>query len=311
MNIKKRHKRTVKIICPIYNGEKYIRDLNQSITNQKVDNDYKVNVKYILTESIDKSEQILDDLELDYYKILKREYSHSLTRESAALGIDEDILIFISQDIVINNETWLINLINPIIKGECEASFSRQICNDNSIEKYTRESNYPSKSRLVCKKDIEKLGLMTFFYSDASSAISSRIFSELNGYDGKWLIINEDMYLAEKIISNGYRIKYCANSEVIHCHTFTLKQLFNRYFDTGVFLAQNNQFDKYKANSSGIKMFNKVLFGCIKDKNYKVLLRIIPDFVARLLGSSLGKRYEILSYNMKKVCSLDKNFWDK
>ena len=58
------------------------------------------------------------------------------------------------------------------------------------------------------------MGLNTFFFSDASSAINKKIFKELNYYDGKRLASNEDQYIAYKLIMAGYRIKYCAESEV-------------------------------------------------------------------------------------------------
>lgn len=73
-----------------------------------------------------------------------------------------------------------------------------------------------------------------------ASAINRKIFEELNGYDGKNLPTNEDMYIAYKLITKGYKIKYCADSEVIHSHTFTLKQLYKRYYDTGLFFGMNS-----------------------------------------------------------------------
>ena len=110
------------------------------------------------------------------------------------------------------------------MNNEVEATYSRQLCNNNTIEKYTREYNYPSQSVIKSKNDIEKLGLNTFFFSDASSAIKTETFKELNGFDGKDFPTNEDMYIAYKLITNGYKIKYCADSEVVHSHKFTLKQ---------------------------------------------------------------------------------------
>ena len=61
---------------------------------------------------------------------------------------------------------------------EVDACYSRQICENNSIEKYTRESNYPENSRIVSKDDIKELGLKTFFFSDASSAIKTETFKK-------------------------------------------------------------------------------------------------------------------------------------
>ena len=241
----------VTIICPLYNCVKYIERLNYNLVNQEKYKNEEIEIKYKLTESNDGSEELLKELNIDYDLVKKEDFSHSLTREQAAMNSTGDIIVFISQDVKMKNNLWLKNLIKPIIDNECEASFSRQICENNSIEKYIREKNYSNVSRVVSKDDIEKYGLLTFFYSDASSAIKTSVYKELNGYDGKNLIINEDMYIAHKIISSGYRIKYCSDSEVFHSHIFTLKSLYERYFDTGVFFNQNPHFLKYNGNSSG------------------------------------------------------------
>ena len=278
---------TVEVICPLYNAEKYILDLNKNILKQKkVD---ILNIKYILTESKDRTEQILKENNLNYELIKKESFSHSLVRENAAFESKSDIVVFITQDIVIEKDNWLFELVNPIFKGEAEACFSRQLCKDNSIEKYTREKNYPNESRIVSKKDINELGLNTFFFSDASSAIKREVFVELNGYDNKDLPISEDMYVAYKIIQNGYRIKYCAKSEVVHYHNFSLKEQYDRYRLTGKFFKQNSYLDNYGTNKSGGGLAKYILKRAIEEKNIKVLLNFIPNMAARFIGMKVGK----------------------
>lgn len=239
----------IDIICPLYNAEKEIENLHKSLIKQK---NVNINeIKYILTQSEDNTEQKLKQLNLEYEKINKEDFSHSLTREKVALKSKANIIVFITQDIKIIREDWLYNLTKDITSGEVEACYSRQICNNNTIEKYTREFNYGKQSKTVSKKDIEELKLKAFFFSDASSAIKKEIFVQLNGYDGKNLPINEDMYIAYKIINKGYKIKYCADSEVIHSHKFTLKQYYNRYKNAGRFFKENKYFDNYKINKLG------------------------------------------------------------
>ena len=65
-----------------------------------------------------------------------------------------DIIVFITQDIDIRNEDWLEKLVEPIIDGEAEACFSRQLTKYDNIEKYTREKNYPAESYINTKEDI-------------------------------------------------------------------------------------------------------------------------------------------------------------
>ena len=277
----------IDIICPLYNAENDIERLDKSLKQQE---NVKINkIRYVLTECKDKTEEKLKKLNIEYKKIKKEDFSHSLTREKEAFESNADILVFITQDVIIEKKDWLFNLTKDIISGEVDACYSRQICTNNTIEKYTRECNYPKESKIVSKEDIEKLGLKTFFFSDASSAIKRETFVKLNGYDHKNLIISEDMYIAYKLITNGYKIKYCADSEVIHSHVFTLKQYYNRYKDTGKFFKENNYLNNYKVNQAGGNMAKYILKRAWQDKNWGVLVKYIPNMAARFIGMKVGK----------------------
>ena len=279
----------ISIICPIYNAENYIEDLYFNINRQK--DVYIEEINFILTESKDNTEDKLKKIGCTYEKINKEKFSHSLVREKAAFNAKGDIIVFITQDIKIEDEYWLYYLTKDIKEKRCEAAFSRQIgYKEHKVERYTREINYPDETRIVSKDDIEKLGLMTFFFSDAASAINRKIFEELNGYDGKNLPTNEDMYIAYKLITKGYKIKYCADSEVIHSHTFTLKQLYKRYYDTGLFFGMNSFLDKYGTTKAGGGLAKYILKRAIQDKNIKVLLNFIPNMAVRYIGMKKGKK---------------------
>nr|WP_283625043.1 hypothetical protein [Clostridium butyricum] len=101
---------------------------------------------------------------------------------------------------------------------------------------------------------------MQLVYSDASSAVLSKVYRELNAYDGKRMPTKEDMYFDHKLINAGYRIKYCADSEVYHSHDFTYRQLYKRYYDTGIFFKQNKYFKDYKSNESGVDLAKYELY---------------------------------------------------
>lgn len=278
---------SVDIICPLYNAGNYIEELNKSLLKQK-----KVNINkiiYILTKSNDNSKEILDKNKCYYEEIEKSAFSHSLVRERAAKRSRADIIVFISQDVVIEDDDWLEKLVKPIINNEADASYSRQISKFNNIEKYTRESNYPDYSFIKSKNDLDNLGLKTFFFSDASSAIKRSVFKRLNYYDGKNLPINEDMYIAYKLIINNYKIKYCADSVIYHSHNFSLRELYNRYKLTGMFFKNNRYLDNYGTNKSGGGLAKYVLVRAVKDKNIKVLVRYPFDMAVRFIGMKVGK----------------------
>lgn len=278
----------IDIICPLYNAELYIKNLNNSFLKQKNVNLNKV--RYILTDSEDNTEEYLKDNKLYYTKINKKDFSHSLSRETEALKSNADILVFVTQDIVIEDDNWLYYLTKDIGKNNIVACYSRQISKYNNIEKYTRENNYPDKDSIVSEKDIKDLGLKTFFFSDASSAISTKVFKEVNGYDGKKLPISEDMYITYKIIMNGYSVKYCSKSIVYHSHKFTLKQIYDRYKLTGEFFKENNYLDQYGTNGTGATMAKYILKRIIQEKRFLLLFRYPFDMAARLIGMKVGKK---------------------
>lgn len=278
---------TVDIICPLYEAENYIEKLHQSLLTQE--NVSVRKIQYILTRSKDKSEQILKKNQLNYKLIEKEDFSHSLVRENAAFESTADIICFISQDIVIENTDWLEKLITSIIEGKVDATYSRQLTKFNNIEKYTREYNYPEISRIKSKEDIKELGLKTFFFSDASSAIKRGIFVKINGYDQKNLPINEDMYLAYKLIMNGYRIGYQADSVCYHSHDFSLRELYKRYKLTGIFFKENTYLDKYGTTASGGGLAKYILKRIVQERNIKMLIRYPFDMVARFIGMKVGK----------------------
>lgn len=278
---------TIDIICPLYNAYHYIEKLHESLLMQKKVN--VLNIFYILTESNDSTEEYLKSNHLKYKKIKKSEFSHSLVREKAAFDSQADIVCFISQDIVIEDEFWLYELTKDIISGEVHATYSRQLTKYNNIEKYTREYNYPDRESIKSKKDIDKLGLKTFFFSDASSAILRECFVELNGYDQKNLPINEDMYFAYKLIMNGKLIKYCAKSVVYHSHRFSLRELYERYKLTGMFFKENSYINKFGTTGSGGALAKYVLKRILQEMRVGLLFRYPFDMAARLLGMKVGE----------------------
>ncbi|MPM05924.1 hypothetical protein SDC9_52219 [bioreactor metagenome] len=300
----------ITVICPLYKAEKYIDSLHGSLLMQK-----KVNlkeIKYILTNTNDGIHEKISKFEKANLKVITaKEFSHSLTRESSAWECETGVIVFITQDIKIVDEDWLYNFTKPIFEGKCEAAFSRQICDNNSIERYTRINNYPEESRIVSKKDIDKLGITTFFFSDAASAVNSKIYKGLKGYDNKDLLTNEDMYFAYKLINSGYRIMYNAKAKVIHSHDYKFKELFKRYFDQGVFLKDNDYLLKYNANGSAIKLLMTVVKKSIKERNFKATLNVIPNFAARFLGNKMGQNYKKLSLSTIKKLSAGRFYWER
>lgn len=282
----------IDIVCPIYKGYQYLDSLYASFYNQK---NIKINkIVFPITNSLDEEfYSILDFVKKNNivsFIVEKDEFSHSLTREKAIRDYcTSNIVVMISQDIKLTNDLVFYNLVKSIYDKETVYNYSRQICTNNSIEKYIREKNYPRYSFIVEKKDIEKLQIMAFFASDACSAYDRNVFININGYGGYDVMMNEDQLYSKFILDLGYKKKYCADSIVEHSHKFTLKQLYERYYYTGVFYNKVKMFEQYKNFNSGFKLAFYVLKRAIKDFNIPVLIRWLPDMVVRYFGMKKGK----------------------
>ena len=279
---------TIDILCPLYNASNDFQVLMEGINKQK-----DVEIKHIIfpvTESTDNTLELAKSVpNAIVIEVKKKDFSHSLTRELAMKKATSDVVLFLSQDVYMSDEYAAKNLVECIDEQIIHA-FARQITTSKGIEKYTREKNYPATSYVMSEKDIEKEQIKAFYSSDACSAYDRKKFLELGGYDGKNFKVSEDMYYCRKALLAGYYIKYCSESVVTHSHNLTLKQLYKRYYDIGLFFAQNPEFKEYKSTDSGRKLAFYILKQALKHFDIPVLFRWIPDMTARYLGMRKGKK---------------------
>lgn len=282
----------VDIVSPIYKELDEIKRLYDSLMNQKGVEINKIIFPLTLSEeNIDKEIiAFLEEKKISYFPISQEEFSHSLTREKAIREYAEsDIVILLSQDVKIMDDL-AIEKLAECINEEVVYAFGRQICTNKSIEKYIRKKNYPETSYIVSPEDVESMQLMAFFASDAFSALNRPVFLSLGGYQDYDVMMGEDMLYSKFILDAGYKKMYCAEAVVEHSHKYTLKQLYNRYYVTGVFHKQVGLFEGYKSTDSGLKLAFYVLKEALKHFDIPVLFRWFPDMAARYLGMKKGKR---------------------
>ena len=283
----------IDIVCPIYKDSQTLEALVKSFATQK-----GVNIKKIVfpvtlshTEEDDVIRDIIKRYNITSFEMEKEQFSHSLTREKAIREYCvSPIVVMISQDIKLTDENVFYNLVKDIASKETVYNFAKQICTNKSIEKYIRAKNYPSESYYITKDDVEKMKFMAYFASDACSAYDREVFIKENGYHGYDIMMSEDALYSKIILDAGYKKKYCADAVVEHSHKYTLKQLYKRYYDTGVFQSQVTFFQDVKMEGAGMSLAMSVLKQALKHFDIPVLFRWLPDMTARYLGIKKGKK---------------------
>lgn len=279
----------VSVICPVYNGENYLKSLFSKIREQE-------NISFLeiiapISKSKDNSLEEAKKYANLAYEV--NDFNHGKTRHEASLEANGDYLVFITQDVMPVDNLWLYNLIKEL-NEDVIAAFSKQIAykEHGEIEKLIRDFNYPDIKR-VCNKENAKInGRKNIFYSDASSAILKTEFFKLGGYD---FIVptNEDVILANNIIKNGKSFIYEPNSKVYHSHKLSLKDTYKRYEAIGKFeKLYSKEVDFSNTNGEGKKLVLFTVKNLLKKGKVFDIGYFGIDILVRLLGYKRGYNYE-------------------
>ena len=280
------------IVCPLYKAEKIVSNIIDSLEKQKDIRIGRLVFPVTRTPDCEKTVKVIEERGYSYFLVDKQDFSHSLTRERAIKDYCEnEVIVMMSQDIRFLSE-YSVSKLCESVKGQVVYAYGRQTAKKSTVEYYIREANYGGTSRKVSEADIESLQLKAFFSSDAFSAYNRTVFLALNGYDGKNMMMNEDMYYSRKVLLSGYEKAYVADAVVEHYHNYTLKTLYNRYYETGKWFHDFPEFKNYKAMATGGKLAKSVFKAALKDFNLPVLFKFLPNMAARYLGMKKGEKYD-------------------
>ena len=249
------------------------------------------------------------------YSISQSEFNHGGTRNQAVRFVESfaDVVVFMTQDAILASPDSLANLLAPFVDPEVAAVCGRQLPHHEAtpLAVHARYFNYPSDSRVRTMADISALGIKTAFMSNSFAAYRLSVFDKLGGFPDN-TILAEDMYLTAKMILSGYKVAYCAEATVFHSHNYTLKQEFQRYFDTGVFQQEQKWIQqKFGSAASEGKRFVLSELKFLSIKSPYLIPKAILSTCVKWLGFKLGYYYYRLPYKWCRAFSMHKGYWDK
>ncbi len=306
------HNYSVDVIIPTYHSDDKLNQLLLKLYQQTVK---PGRVIILHTEDFPGQEQLLPEIEgsnITIIPIEKKLFDHGGTRKHGASLSNADILLFMTQDAVPEDEYLIQNLMEPYKDPWVSATYARQLPDEKAdlLERYIRYFNYPKQSRLKSLEDLQVLGIKTFFCSNVCASYRNSVYKKLGGFVEK-TIFNEDMIMAAAMIRANYKIAYEAEAKVIHSHHYTYIQQFTRNFDLGV---SHNQyievFHGLKSESEGIKMVKYMIRYLVEKKKYHLIPDLIISSGFKFLGYQIGKRYDILSKDTRICLSMNKSYWN-
>jgi GT2 family glycosyltransferase len=134
-----------------------------------------------------------------------------------------------TQDAMPADDRLIENMVRAFDGNNIAAVYARQLPNEDASlgERFSRQFNYPEESCTKSASDKDRLGIKTYFCSNACAMYNREIFERLGKFP-KDMIFNEDMVFAHTLIENGYSIAYAADAAVYHSHNYTNMQQFRR-----------------------------------------------------------------------------------
>ena len=302
--------KTVDVIIPAYHPGKEFATLIKRLEKQSVPI-HRIIVMNTEESMWNKEWEKLSDV-MEIHHLAKSEFDHGGTRAQAAELSDADVMIFMTQDAMPADRELLAELLKALEQDEnIAAAYARPLPNAECsfVERYTRAFNYPDRSAVKTKKDMDQYGIKTFFCSNVCAAYKKDIYQKQGGFVRR-TIFNEDMIYAGGLIQAGYGIAYAAEAKVIHSHNYNCMQQFHRNFDLGVSQAEHPEiFEGVPSEGEGMRLVKKTLSHLVRSEKIWLIPGFVMQCAGKYAGYLAGKNFRRLPKKFVLWCTMSPNYW--
>ncbi|UMO88798.1 glycosyltransferase family 2 protein [Pectobacterium sp. PL64] len=297
------------IAVPTYNGGDVWKDAAESLKHYGPDD---LDVQVIDSGSKDTTIQVANGLGFNIINIEASDFNHGGTRNQLVdANDDSDVVIFLTQD-AIPEPDYIERILSAFSDPDVACAYGRQLPHSdaNPIAQHARYFNYPEKNYVFSFNDAAEMGLKTVFMSNSFSAYRINIFRELGGFPSN-TILCEDMYFTAKSVLAGYKVAYVSDAIVRHSHNYSPLDEFKRYFDIGVFHADEPWIREGfgGAGGEGKKFILSELKFLLKRNILYVPLAFLNNFM-KISGYKLGQNYKRIPSALVKSFSMHKRYWN-
>lgn len=227
------------VVILTYNGEKYIGQILDALSVQRLDEPFEVLV--IDSGSTDRTLEIVAlHPSVRVHEIPNSEFGHGRTRSLGAELARGRVVVYLTHDAVPASDRWLYEMLKPFELGpRVAAVMGKQIARPDCIPllKYEIRSVFAGFG--------PDFGT-SFFYSDgfmASEAVANAVafYSDVNSAALREVLLGpvryrdvsyaEDQLLGRDLVAAGYVKAYAPRGAVIHSNDLTLREYDDRLCD--------------------------------------------------------------------------------
>ena len=277
------------LIIPTLNAGEQFQKLLDGLATQSLPTKKLI----VDSESTDDTVKLAKKFGVEVLTISRKSFNHGATRQFALEKIlPLDVIIFLTQDILFHDDESLAKLIKIFSEDKSVGlSYGRQLPHLNATNeaKFLRAFNYPAESQLRSFDDRKIYGLKTVFASNSFAAYRVEALQNVGGFPNN-VPLCEDMYVAAKMLLDGWKIFYAADAQVYHSHNYTAAQEFRRYVQIGKFHAQESWIRETFGSAEGAgKKFVLMKLSALAKKNPLDCFGAIFRDAAKFFGYRLGR----------------------
>lgn len=310
----KENKKYISVFIPTYNGEKYIASTLEALINQKLPQNYIIEILITDSGSKDKTLDILRTYK-DYIIlniIPNKDYGHGKTRQRAAEMAKGEFILYLTQDATPTSQNWLLDMLEPFyLSDTIGCVFGKQIPRPDVAATIKREVSEvfnqfgPENAIMVHRKrsliDSSTILNYNYFLSDVNAAYRRSLIIE--SFPFRDLNYAEDQAIAEDILNGNMLKAYSPKGAVWHSNEYSAKNYYHRKFDeyTGLIDTKVAKLvaSKKELLIGWLKPTIKDWRFILKDKDYTFLSKIYWLAISPIynINNFRGKYQAIINYH--------------
>lgn len=298
------------VVVPTYNGGDLWCECIKSILTQDVN---PVKVVVIDSSSTDNSAVVAAEAGFAVTKIEKSNFDHGGTRTAALSKVDSELVIFMTQDAILESPSAFSNLISAFSNKNISAAYGKQLphLDANPLAIFARGNSYSDKSYVTSLNDDYPRGFRKAFMSNSFAAYRVADLKALGGFPDR-LILGEDSYFTAKALLAGRSVAYVADAKVRHSHNYTALEEFKRYFDIGVFHSDQSWMleELGSVEGEGVKFAIGQIAFLIRQGNIPYVIPSLIASVVKYIGYRLGRAHKRFPIGWSRRMSMYKSYWN-
>ena len=299
----------VACVIPTYNGRRDLERLLDSLLHQQAAFDTLI----VDSSSSDGTRELAQSRCANVVVIDSKDFNHGGTRQMMVERFpDYDIYVYLTQDAYLEQSDAIANILLPFADPKVGAVCGRQLPHKdaNLLAQHARLFNYPPVSRIKTLADADTLGIKTPFMSNSFAAYRRDALLAVGGFP-RHVILSEDMYVAAKMLLDGWKVAYDGSAVCRHSHNYSLAEEFRRYFDIGVFQCREAWIYESFGGIAGEGMrYVKSELAYIGPKRWWWWPMSIVRNSLKLLAYKLSRQEKRLPTRWKKRLGMYKRYWD-